>query len=117
MSGLFAGTPLERPVTCEVCERPLTECTCPRDASGRVRRPRDQRAVVRLEKKGRRGKVVTVVDGLDPHASDLASIGRALRGTCGTGGTVRDETIELQGDHREAVAETLRSLEYKVTLG
>ncbi|MHC4947833.1 MAG: translation initiation factor [Planctomycetota bacterium] len=113
MSGLFAGTPLERPVTCEVCEQPLDECTCPRDAAGRVRRPSDQAATVRLEKR-RKGKVVTTVSGLDPVASDLAAIVRRLKAACGAGGTVSDGVVEVQGDHREKVAETLAAMGYPV---
>ena len=73
MSGLFAGTPLERPVTCEVCEKPLDECACPRAEDGSVRLPRDQPAVVKMERRAR-GKVVTTVRGLDPVASDLPGL-------------------------------------------
>ncbi|MHC5004772.1 MAG: translation initiation factor [Planctomycetota bacterium] len=113
MSGLFAGTPLERPVTCEVCERPLDECTCPRDADGRVCRPADQTATVRLEKR-KRGKLVTAVSGLDPSASDLESLGTRLRSACGAGGTVREGVVEIQGDHRDAVVQALRGLGYRV---
>jgi translation initiation factor 1 len=113
MPGLFAGTPLERPVTCEVCERPLDACDCPRDAEGRVCRPRDQTAVVRVEKRTR-GKVVTTIAGLDPAASDLEALSRRLKGACGAGGTVRDGAIEIQGEHRDAVAAVLRQLGYKV---
>ena len=85
MSGLFAGTSLERPVTCEVCERPLEECTCPRDAGGKVVEAKDQTAVVGTERR-KRGKVVTTVTGLDPVASDLEAIARDLRGRCASGG-------------------------------
>ena len=113
MSGLFAGTPLERPVTCEVCERPLAECQCPRDAQGKVCRPRDQIAAVRVERR-KRGKVVTTVSGLDPSATDLDELGRRLRGACGAGGTVRDGVIEVQGDHREAVEQSLRDQGYRL---
>jgi len=62
MPGLFAGTPLERPVTCEVCEQPLAQCACPRDESGAVLLPKDQPAHVGREKR-RKGKTVTVITG------------------------------------------------------
>ncbi len=115
MVGLFDGTPLERPVTCANCQRPLDGCTCPRDADGAVLEPGDQRATVRLEKR-RRGKVVTTVTGLDPHASDLAGILRRVKQRCAAGGTVGSTgTIEVQGDHRERVADALRELGYPVT--
>ena len=78
MSGLFDGTPLERPVTCEACEKPLDQCACPRDASGQVLLPKDQPARVGLEKR-RKGKTVTVIAGLDPTASDFDTILRKLK--------------------------------------
>jgi translation initiation factor 1 len=106
MSGLFAGTPLERPVTCEVCGEPLDACRCPRDASGRVLRPGDQTARVTLERR-RNGKVVTRVTGLDEHANDLPALLRELKGRCGAGGTTRDGAVEVQGDHRAEVAAAL----------
>ena len=112
MSGLFAGTPLERPVTCEVCEKSLEACSCPRDGAGRVLRPCDQAATIRLEKR-KKGKVVTTAAGLDPVASDLAAILKRLKTECGSGGTVTNEgVIEVQGDHREKVARTLSTLGY-----
>jgi len=113
MSGLFAGTPLERPVTCTVCERPLEKCQCPRDAGGRVLLPADQTAVVRLERR-RNGKVVTLVSGLDPAASDLAAIVQRIKSACGAGGTVRGDGIEVQGDHRKKTIDTLTTLGYRV---
>lgn len=113
MSGLFAGTPLERPVTCEVCEKSLDDCTCPRNADGNVRLPKDQKLTVRKEKRSK-GKIVTVVDGLDPDASDLAGILRKLKSSCGAGGTTDPKTgqVEIQGEHRTKVAEALRALGY-----
>lgn len=110
MSGLFAGTPLERPVTCERCEKPLAQCTCPRGGDGRVLLPKDQPARVRREK--RRGKSVTVIAGLDPTATDLAALAKQLRSSLGAGGTVSDGEIELQGDHRDKVVERLKALGY-----
>ena len=111
MPGLFHGTPLERPVTCEVCEKPLDDCTCPRDAAGKVKPPGDQQATIRLEKRGK-GKVVTTITGLDPVASDLPAILRILKANCGAGGTVAGDVIEIQGDHRENVATQLKSMQY-----
>lgn len=112
MSGLFAGTPLERPVTCERCEKPLDVCECPRDASGRVVIPSDQRVRIRTER--RRNKLVTIVEGLDPDASDLKAIVKTLRAKCGAGGTVTRDAIEVQGEQREVVAGVLASLGYEL---
>jgi translation initiation factor 1 len=72
--------------------------------------------VVRLsrEKGGRGGKTVTVVRGLP--AADLEAQAADLKRLCGAGGTLRDGVIEIQGDHRERIAERLRSRGYQVKL-
>jgi translation initiation factor 1 len=110
MPGLFAGTPLERPVTCERCEKPLPECHCPRDAAGHIVLPRDQQARVRREK--RAGKVVTVIAGLDPVASDLPALLKSLKSTLAAGGTLAGGEVELQGDHRDRIVAMLREMGY-----
>jgi translation initiation factor 1 len=75
--------------------------------------PEKQEAHIRREKKGRGGKTVTVVRNLRLTQVDLKALGRHLRQTCGSGGTVKDGTIEIQGDHRERVAEALRGMGYR----
>jgi len=108
--GLFDGTPLQRPVTCERCGKTLGQCACPRDAAGAVRLPQDQPA--RVSRERRRGKWTTVVGGLDPAASDLAAMLRRFQQQRSAGGTLRDDGFELQGDHRDAVVAALRALGY-----
>ncbi len=115
MSGLFDGTPLERPVTCEACEQPLAECACPRSESGAALLPKDQPVRVGREKR-RKGKTVTVINGLDPVASNLNAILAELKSACAAGGTIRDGRIEVQGDHRERVLSILRDLGYPAKL-
>ncbi len=105
MAGLFDGTPLERPVTCERCTQPLADCACPRNAAGDITLPHDQQPRVRREK--RRGKWVTVVAGLDPAANDLPALAKDLRTRLGVGGTLKAGCIELQGDHRDSVVAEL----------
>ena len=58
---------------------------------------------VMLENKGRGGKSVTVVRGLPLSAEDLAVLARELRAACGSGGTVKDGVVEVQGDQRGKV--------------
>ena len=111
MSGLFDGTPLERSVTCEACEKSLDQCTCPRNANGEVMFPKDQPASVGREKR-RKGKTVTVITGLDPVASDVGALLSQLKSACAAGGTMSEEGIEIQGDHRERVLAILRDLGY-----
>ncbi|BAM04926.1 translation initiation factor [Phycisphaera mikurensis] len=104
--GLFDGTPLERPVTCQACGLAIGGCACPRDASGAVLRHADQEPRVRRER--RRGKWVTVVTRLDPDASDLAGLLKAAKASVSAGGGLRGDGFEVQGDHREALVSLLR---------
>jgi translation initiation factor 1 len=74
--------------------------------------------VVRIfrERGGRGGKVVTVVRGLPERGSALDALAGELKRLCGAGGAVKDRTVEVQGDHRNRIAERLRSKGYAVTL-
>ena len=96
---------------CPTCRQPATQCTCKTAASppagdGTVR--------VQLESKGRAGKGVTVVKGLPLPADALAALGKQLKTACGSGGTVKDGVIEVQGDHCERVMAELNKLGYAV---
>ena len=85
---------------CPRCRRPVDACRCGQGAAGGTG---DGKPRVSREKKGRGGKVVTVIRGLALDATALAALGKRLRSACGTGGTVRDGTIEIQGDHCDRV--------------
>ena len=63
-------------------------------------------ARLRIERAGRRGKTVTVVEGLPRNAAFLKALAAEMKRACGTGGTVVEDRVELQGDHLE----TLRGL-------
>ncbi|MEM9754198.1 MAG: translation initiation factor, partial [Planctomycetota bacterium] len=106
----FDGTALQRPVTCAKCEKTMDACDCPRDAAGDVKMPADQPARVLREK--RRGKWTTVVTGLDPVATDLPALLKQFKTKFATGGTTRNDGIELQGDVRDKVIEALSSKGY-----
>ncbi len=67
-----------------------------------------------LDKKGRKGKSVTLVSGLQHNPQTLEEIARILKQFCGSGGTVKEGTIEIQGDQREKVALKLREMNYVV---
>ena len=96
---------------CPGCRRPVAQCIC--RASGP---PPASDGVVRVsrETKGRGGKAVTVVRGLALDALALAALGKQLKAACGSGGTVKDGTIEVQGDHCERVIESLKALGHTV---
>lgn len=110
--GLFDGTPLERQVTCAACGQPMAACGCPRNAAGEVTRPGDQHPRVCRERRAG-GKMVTVVSGLDSVATDLAAMLTQLKSRFGAGGTVREEQIELQGNHRDAIVAWLCEAGYR----
>jgi translation initiation factor 1 len=64
--------------------------------------PRSRGIRLRLDRRAS-GRVVTLVMGLPGSRAEIATMGRALRSACGTGGTAKDGVVELQGDHRDAV--------------
>ena len=88
---------------CPACRQPQAACSCAANAvvkgDGVVR--------VSRQSKGRGGKTVTLVKGVALDAMALAVLGKQLRTACGTGGTVKDGVIEVQGDHCELVMQVL----------
>ena len=78
-----------------------------------ARKVRDD-GVVRIfrERAGRSGKIVTLVRGLSGEGPTLIAVAGDLKRLCGAGGTVKDRDIEIQGDHREKVADYLRGRGY-----
>ncbi len=69
---------------------------------------------IRLETHGRKGKTVTVIEGLMHNPDTMEDIARILKRHCGAGGTVRDREIEIQGDQRQRVAEKMKEMNYLV---
>ena len=66
------------------------------------------------ETKGRKGKGMTVVTGIPLHPEGLKDLARQLKQKCGTGGTVKGRTIEVQGDHRDLLIAELQAMGYTV---
>ena len=102
---------------CPGCGWPARDCTCSRNADHKAA---DQSipgrivAKLRMEKKGRGGKTVTVVDGLPRNAAFLKELCQELKRACGTGGAVLEDGVELQGDLRERLRELLLKKEFVV---
>ena len=67
-----------------------------------------------LDTKGRKGKTVTIIAGLQHNPATMEDIARILKEHCGAGGTVKDRNIELQGDQRTRASNKLRELKYVV---
>ncbi len=85
-----------------------------RTAVPRSTPPSEQTIRIQREKKGRGGKQVTVLYDFQLTAKDLATLGKQLKKACGSGGTVKEDgIIEIQGDHRDRVADVLQKMGYK----
>jgi translation initiation factor 1 len=78
--------------------------------------PQQQTAYLHRESGGRGGKVVSVVKNLTLSEEDLKLLAKKLKQECGSGGTVKDGMIEIQGEHRQRMAEVLQKLGYKVKI-
>jgi translation initiation factor 1 len=96
---------------CPSCRKPMTQCSCRRSAP-----PPKGDGIVRVgrETKGRKGNGVTVVTGLPLAGAELADTASRLKRRCGSGGTVKEGIIEIQGDHRDLVVAELQKQGYVV---
>ena len=112
MTRLFAGTPFDIPPRCDRCGELEEDCRCEPLPIERVA-PEKQTAKVRVDRRKNK-RLITVVWGLSPEQSDLASLLSELKSACGSGGSLQGDQIELQGDHLERVQEKLRQIGYKV---
>lgn len=96
---------------CPECGRPTADCACRRGRDA----PRGDGVVrVRREKKGRRGKTVTTVTGVPLPADALRDLAGELKRRCGSGGSLKDGVIEIQGDHADALVADLASRGFTV---
>ena len=78
--------------------------------------PQQQTIYLHRESSGRGGKAVTWVKKLMLSEDDLKALAKKLKQECGTGGTIKDGIIEIQGEHREKIADVLQKLGYKVKI-
>jgi translation initiation factor 1 len=97
---------------CPTCGWPADDCRCSKAAEEPV--PARLACVLRLEKKGRGGKTVTVVAGLPRNAAFLVSLASELKRACGTGGTAAEGAVEIQGDQRERLRPLLSAKGFSV---
>lgn len=90
---------------CPDCGKPVNACACRKKpaASAPPKPPADGIARVGRETKGRKGAGVTVVSGLALDADALKTLAKDLKARCGSGGTLKDGVIEIQGEHRDTV--------------
>ena len=76
--------------------------------------PQQQTIYLHRDSKSRGGKVVTLIKGLVLSETDMSALAKTLKQSCGSGGTIKDSMIEIQGENRERIADILRRLGYKV---
>jgi translation initiation factor 1 len=109
---LFEGTQWDRPPRCERCGELAEACTCPPPPKV-LTPPEKQTARLAVEKR-KKGKVVTVVRGLPADENDLPGLLGQLKAACGAGGTIKDDELEIQGDHLERLRALLAKIGYRV---
>lgn len=94
---------------CEICGLPKEICVCEDIA-------REQQKISIAVDKRRYGKMMTVVDGVNPNEVDINALVSKLKSICACGGTIKEGKIELQGDHRTRVKETLEKMGFVVEI-
>ena len=103
--------------TCTSCQKPVSECTCKKKkARSQPNIKIDGIIRVQREVKGRKGKTVTIVSGFQINADELKNLAAQLKCHCGTGGSVKDGVIIIQGDHRGTLITELKNRGFKVKI-
>lgn len=92
---------------CADCGKSLRKCTCA-DRSSKSSAAQGS-VIISKETKGRKGKGVTLIKGVAAKEAELKILAKKLKSLCGSGGTVKDGVIEIQGDHRETLKHYLDS--------
>ncbi len=101
---------------CPQCGLSYKHCRCNAPAGNQTPQTKKSDGIVRImrERKQRGGKTVTVITCLPLDSTDLTTLAQQLKKLCGSGGTVKDGNIEIQGDHCDKVQTKLTELGYKV---
>ncbi|HEY4260881.1 MAG TPA: translation initiation factor [Schlesneria sp.] len=111
---LFEGTAWDRPPTCERCGKLEAECTCPPIVAAKeLIPPQKQTAQLSVEKR-KKGKLVTVIRGLSAEANDLSALLTKLKNSCGAGGAIEEDALEIQGDQLSRLQTILSEIGYRV---
>jgi len=97
---------------CPSCGKQFAECICKKKKNYTIPKG-DGKIRVERSTKGRKGKGVSLISGLPLEHPSLKELAKKLKQKCGTGGTVKNGVIEVQGDHRDFLVEHLNTLGYK----
>jgi translation initiation factor 1 len=102
---------------CSSCQKPVSKCTC------KKKKPRSQTnikydGIIRIQRevKGRKGKTVTTLSGFLITDAELKNLATQLKRRCGTGGSVKDGVIIIQGDHRDTLVVELKNQGFNVKI-
>ena len=102
---------------CPSCQKPVSNCSC------KKKKPRSQTNIkfdgiirIQRETKGRKGKTVTIISGFQIYADELKNLATQLKRKCGTGGSVKDGVIIIQGDHRDTLITELKNRGFKAKI-
>lgn len=98
---------------CSGCAKPIKECVCHELKKETVSNP-DGVARLKFETKNRKGKGVTIIEGLPINEQELLKLAKSFKQKFGIGGSVKNSIIELQGDHREQIKVELVKQGYKI---
>ncbi len=84
-----------------------------RNSVNQLPHPAHQQIIVRLDRKGRGGKSVTVIEGLQLSRKNMEALLKEFKAGLGTGGTVKDMSLEIQGDHCDALIKALTKMDHR----
>lgn len=98
--------------TCRKCGQSLRKCQCNNKSTNNDKS--DGIVRIQRESKGRKGKGVTLITGIPLAGDELKALAKSLKQKCGTGGTIKNGIIEIQGDHRELLLSLLEEKGWKV---
>lgn len=101
---------------CPECKEAIAACICAELAEQEHLKSLDGVVRIRRETSGRKGKGVTTVSGIPLAEPDMKSLLKRLKKSCGTGGTLSNRVIEIQGDHREKIKALLEQEGFSVKL-
>jgi len=106
---------------CPKCGKPSAKCTCKKKKPAKAIKPRsgypgDGIIRIRREVKGRKGKTATVIIGIPLDDNDLKQFAKELKQRCGTGGSIKDGAIIIQGDHRNTILDEIKKKGYNAKI-
>ena len=102
---------------CPLCQNSVSNCTCKKKKSRSQTNIKDD-GIIRIQRevKGRKGKTVTIISGFQINANELKNLATQLKRRCGTGGSVKDGVIIIQGDHRDTLVTELKNRGFKAKI-